>query len=88
MAGARFSDVDWQRIWACPKDDPGIYVGQEAPTREFVEAVLWMARTGAPWRLLSGCGFWLWTRPKKTSRVYPLAANGRVEWLPRPLSRR
>jgi hypothetical protein len=37
MAGARFSDVDWQRIWACPKDDPGIYVGQEAPTREFVE---------------------------------------------------
>jgi transposase len=38
---------------------PGIYVGQEAATRRFVEAVLWMARAGAAWRLLPGeVGSW------------------------------
>jgi transposase len=52
MAGASFSDDEWQRIWACLKDHPGSYVAQEAPTRAFVEAVLWMARAGAAWRLL------------------------------------
>ena len=52
MTGARFSDEEWQRIWACLKEHPGIYVAQEAPTRAFVEAVLWMARAGAAWRLL------------------------------------
>jgi transposase len=52
MADTRFSDEEWQRIWACLKEHPGIYVAQEAPTRAFVEAVLWMARAGAAWRLL------------------------------------
>jgi len=52
MAGVRFSDGEWQRIWACLKDHPGIYVGQETPTRLFLDAVLWMARAGAAWRLL------------------------------------
>ena len=52
MAGARFSDDEWQRVWACIREHPGIYVRQEAATRAFIEAVLWMARAGAPWRLL------------------------------------
>ena len=52
MTGARFSDDEWQRIWACLKEHPGIYVAQEAPTRAFVEAVLWMARAGAAWRMM------------------------------------
>jgi len=52
MAGARFSDDEWQRFWACLKDQPGIYAGQEAPTRLFLDPVLWMARAGAAWRLL------------------------------------
>ena len=34
------------------KDHPGIYVGQEAPTWLCLDAVHWMARAGAPWRLL------------------------------------
>ena len=38
---------------------PGIYVGQEAATRRFVEAVLWMARAGCAWRLVPGeVGSW------------------------------
>ena len=52
MADARFSDDEWLRVWACLRENPGIYVRQEVVTRRFVEAVLWMARAGAPWRLL------------------------------------
>ena len=52
MAGARFSDGERQRIWACLRDHPGIYVGQDAPTRLFLDVVLWMGRAGAAWRLL------------------------------------
>ena len=51
MDGVQFSDDEWERIWACPKDHPGIDVGQEAPTRLFLDGVRWMARAGAASRL-------------------------------------
>jgi len=52
MAGAELSDDAWQRIWAYLNEHPGICVGQEVPTRRFLEVVLWIARAGAAWRLL------------------------------------
>ena len=52
MAYAELSDEAWRRIWACLAEHPGLYVKQEAPTRRFIEAVLWMARAGASWRML------------------------------------
>jgi transposase len=52
MAVACLSDEQWARVWPVLRAHPGIYVRQEAPTRRFVEAVLWMTRAGAPWRFL------------------------------------
>lgn len=52
MAGAELSGDAWQRIWAGLNAHPGICVGREVPTRQFLEAVLWIARAGAAWRLL------------------------------------
>ena len=91
MSGARFSDEEWQRIWACLRGRPGIYVAQEAPTRAFVEAVLWMARAGAAWRLLPAeLGPWnsvykrfaRWQEKGVWQMVMDrLAADGDLEWL-------
>lgn len=52
MMYAGLSDDAWRRVRACLEEHPGLYVKQKAPTRRFVEAVLWMARAGAPWRIL------------------------------------
>jgi transposase len=91
MAGARLSNGEWQRIWACLKDHPGIYVGQEAPTRLFLDARLWMARAGAPWRLLPE-EFGPWNSVYKRFARWEekgvwqmlmdrLSADGDLEWL-------
>jgi transposase len=45
-------DSNWQTIYAFLKTCSGIYVGDEPETRCFVEAILWIARSGAQWRLL------------------------------------
>ncbi len=42
----------WTKILEFLRSCPDIYVGQEDECRRFVEAILWMARSGAPWRLL------------------------------------
>jgi len=48
----RLREDQWARIHGFLKTQPGIYAGREASTRCFVEAVLWMARSGSSWRLL------------------------------------
>ena len=55
----RLSDEQWKRIWAFLQQQPHIYVRQEAQTRRFVEAVLWLTRSGSQWRLLPAAyGHW------------------------------
>lgn len=52
MTNVQLSDDQWTKIRDFLRDDPNAYVGQEAECRRFVEAVLWISRSGAPWRLL------------------------------------
>ncbi len=42
----------WLKIDTFLRDCPGVYVGNEAKCRRFLEGVLWITRTGAQWRFL------------------------------------
>jgi len=42
----------WQKILAFLQTEDRVNIGKEAGCKRFIEAVLWMARSGAPWRYL------------------------------------
>ena len=44
------SDADWNRIMDLLPGLPGQHGGVARDNRQFVNAVLWIAKTGAPWR--------------------------------------
>jgi transposase len=46
------TDSEWQKILPFLQNCPNIYIGPESECRRFLEAVLWIARSGAQWRLL------------------------------------
>ena len=48
----KLTDQQWQQILSFLRKCPNVYVGQEQECRQFLEAVLWIARSGAQWRLL------------------------------------
>ena len=52
MATVELPDQQWEEILQFLSFCSDIYVGQETNCRRFIEAVLWMARSGAQWRLL------------------------------------
>ena len=53
MTDVRLSDDQWTKIRDFLRHDPNAYVGKdEQACRRFVEAVKWMSRSGAQWRLL------------------------------------
>ena len=52
MTTLHLPDKQWAKIRDFLRSDPRAYVGNEQTCRQFVEAVLWMTRSGAQWRLL------------------------------------
>ena len=54
MTNVRLQDDQWTKMRDFLSADPRAYVGKENECREFVEAVMWVDRSGAQWRLLPG----------------------------------
>lgn len=52
MTTITLTDNQWVKIVAFLRQCQGVYVGNEATCRLFVEAVLWITRSGSQWRLL------------------------------------
>jgi len=52
MDKSKLSDEEWGKLISSLKKIPGIRIGCEVTCRRFVEAVLWILRAGAQWRLL------------------------------------
>lgn len=53
MTTLHLTDDQWTNIRAFLRNDPNVYLGtNEQECRRFVEAVLWIDRSGAQWRLL------------------------------------
>jgi transposase len=44
------SDADWDRLRPLLPGQPGQHGGVADDNRRFLDAVLWIAKTGAPWR--------------------------------------
>jgi transposase len=90
LARHAISDADWDRIM-------GLLPGREGQTgwiaednRLFIDAVLWIAKTGAPWRdLPERFGKWnsVWKRFDRWARkgtwklVFEALQDGDLEWL-------
>ena len=52
MSNTTLRDDQWEKIYPFLKHHPRVYAGKEDECRLFVEAVLWIARSGSQWRLL------------------------------------
>jgi len=52
MDKSKLSDGEWFNLMGRLKKTPGIRMGCDTTCRRFVEAVLWILRAGAQWRLL------------------------------------
>ena len=52
MNRTELTDREWEVIHRYLKSHPRVYVGEPSACRRFVNAVLWIVRSGSPWRLL------------------------------------
>ena len=52
MSTVKLSNEHWSKILEYLRSCPDLYVGQEANCRRFIEAMVWVSRSGAQWRLL------------------------------------
>ena len=84
------SDADWDRIKDLLPGLPGGHGGVAQDNRRFVDAVLWIAKTGAPWRdLPERLGNWnstwrrfdRWCTKGVWARVMAALQDEDLEWL-------
>lgn len=84
------SDADWERIKDLLPGRPGQTGWLAKDNRLFVDAVLWIAKTGAPWRdLPERFGHWnsVWKRFDRWARrgvwrqVFAALQDADLEWL-------
>lgn len=84
------SDADWERIEHLLPGRPGQPGWAAADNRLFIDAVLWIAKTGAPWRdLPERFGKWnsawrrfdRWARKGTWQRVFEALQDPDLEWL-------
>ena len=55
MTDVKLTNEQWTKIRDFLRQDPNAYIGKDEQTcRHFVEAVKWISRSGAQWRLLPG----------------------------------
>jgi transposase len=52
MTNVKLRDDQWKKFHEFLRQNPQVYVGSARKCRRFLEAVLWIARSGAQWRLL------------------------------------
>jgi transposase len=91
MSNVTLSDPTWESIYAFLKTSPGIYIKDELKCRRFIEAIHWIARSGAQWRLLpDGYGNWnsvfkrfaRWSEKGIWQRLFEhFAAEPDMEWI-------
>ena len=84
------SDADWDRIKGLLPGQPGQHGKVAQDNRLFIDAVLWIAKTGAPWRdLPERFGKWnsawrrfdRWSRKGVWQRVFEARRDADLEWL-------
>ena len=84
------SDADWDRIKDFLPGRPGQTGWLAADNRRFIDAVLWIAKTGAPWRdLPERFGNWnsvwrrfdRWARKGTWAQVFEALQDPDLEWL-------
>lgn len=54
MTTVKLTDEQSIKVRDFLSQEPNAYVGNEGECRRFVEAALWLSRSGAQWRLLPG----------------------------------
>ena len=52
MSSVKLTSQQWLKILEFLRGESELYIGQQADCKRFIEAVLWMSRSGAPWRFL------------------------------------